>query len=207
MRLEPTPLASLPSFLDMLAGSRAKLTNMMPRWWLACDYEPLARSEDGLAWELRGQGVQCKTEDDLVANDGTVTPTGRQSPIAARWASEMTRQYDELSERDPVFGQLRNLMDLSVIAALIKREQLMERAGCSLPTLTGQNHDFVLQAWNPPKTVATVCSFIKRGREYLITASGGVQIDAWRYAAQSQVSPHVGQIHASTPHAENRWWW
>ncbi|HEX6259402.1 MAG TPA: DUF1598 domain-containing protein, partial [Woeseiaceae bacterium] len=207
MRLEPSPLEELPSFLDLLAGSRAKLTNMMPRWWLACDYEPLARSEDGLAWELRGNGVQVKTEDSLIADDGSVTQTGNQNPLAVEWAERMTRHYDALSREEAVFGQLRNLMDMSVVAMLIKHERLLERAGCSLPTLTGKHQDLLVQSWNPPKSVSTQCSFIKRGRDYLITASGGVQIEAARFATQSQVTRHVSEVHSKTPHRADRWWW
>jgi hypothetical protein len=207
MRLDQSPLEQLPSFLDMLAESRVKLTNLMPRWWLACDYEPLARSEDGLAWELRGSGVQVMTEDDHVADSGKVTHTGKQNPLAVRWAEQMTRNYDELSRAEPVFGQLRNLMDLSVVANLIKREQLLARAGCEIPTLSGQNNNLLLQSWHAPKTVSTQCSFIKRGRDYLITASGGVQIDAARYAAQSQVTRHVQQVRSETTHRGDRWWW
>jgi hypothetical protein len=207
MRLEPTPLDELPSFLDMLAGSRVRLTNMMPRWWLACDYEPLARSEDGLAWELRGNGVQVKTEDSLISDDGSVTQTGDQNPLAVEWAERMTRHYDALSREEAVFGQLRNLMDMSVVAMLMKHERLLERAGCSLPTLTGKHQDLLVESWNPPKTVSTQCSFIKRGRDYLITASGGVQIEAARYAAQSQVTRHVADVHSKTPHRVDRWWW
>lgn len=208
MRLDPSPLQTLPSFLEMLAGSRVKLTNMMPRWWLACDYEPLARSEDGLAWELRGQGVQVKTEDSLVRADGSLERReGQENPLAVQWAESMTRQYDQLSDKDAVFAQLRSLMDMAVVAALIRQEGLLERAQCSLPSLTGNNQDFTLQAWNPPKSVATQCSFVKRGRDYLITASGGVQIDAWKYAGQSQVSQHMSSVLAKTEHQPNRWWW
>ena len=53
---------------------------MMPRWWLACDYEPLARSEDGLAWELRGNGVQAKTEDSLVGKTDRTPPPASRIP-------------------------------------------------------------------------------------------------------------------------------
>ena len=208
MQLEESPLETLPSFLEMLADSRAKLTNMMPRWWLACDYEPLARSEDGLAWELRGQGVQVKTEDSLVGDDGSFKAVeGRSNPVAARWAQQMTRQYDELSRETAVFGQLRNLMDISVIAALIRKEQLVERAECPLPSLTGENTDFALQSWNAPKTIATQCSFVKRNREFLVTASGGVQIDNWHYASQSEVSPRVAEVRSENVHVAGRWWW
>src|SRR6185295_18149601 len=63
MHLEPAPIAELPSFLDLMKSKRVKLTNMMPRWWLACNYEPLAKSEDGLSWEIRGPDVKAMTED------------------------------------------------------------------------------------------------------------------------------------------------
>jgi len=207
MQLEESPVPELPSFLSMLQNSRVKLGNMMPRWWIACDYEPLARSEDGLAWELRGRGARVMTEDDHIADDGTVTHTGQENPIAARWAETMTREYDALSKQDAVFGQLRNVMDISVVAALIHGENLLQRANCDIPILTGKKQDLALPSWNPPKSVDTQCSFVKRGREYLITASGGVEINPWRYASKSQVSPHVAQVRSETTGHGDRWWW
>ena len=65
------------------------------------------------------------------------------------------------------------------------------------------------RAWSKsrPKTVATECSFIKRGRDYLITASGGVQIDAMRFASNTQISKHTAQVRANSPVKPNRWWW
>ena len=108
-------MRELPSFLDMLAHSQVKLKNMMPRWWLACDYEPMARTEDGLGWELRGPGVKVMTETDFVAADGSRTSTGKKGDLAQKWADTMTAHYDELSLKMPIFGQLRNLMDLCVV--------------------------------------------------------------------------------------------
>lgn len=208
MMLDESPLEDLPSFLEMLGESRAKLTNMMPRWWLACDYEPLGRSDDGLAWELRGPGVRVMTEDSIIANDGTFeAQSGKENPIASKWAERMTNRYEPLSKAEPVFGQLRNLMDMSVIAALIRKEQLLEKAGLELPTLLGADQNLPLTAWNPPKSLATECSYIKRGRDYLITASGGVQIDAWRNASEVNVSRSLDLLSQAHPHQADRWWW
>ena len=44
-------LDRLGSYVDMI---KSQPKNMMPRWWMACDYEPMAKSADGLAWQLRG---------------------------------------------------------------------------------------------------------------------------------------------------------
>ena len=190
----------------MLAHSRAKLTNMMPRWWLACDYEPLARTTDGLAWELRGPGVKVMTEDDFVSADGARQTTGRKSDLAQKWADTMTAHYDQLSTKEPIFGQLRNLMDLCVMAAVIDKNGLVEIAGCDLSPLTRSDSDVVLTAWNPPKTVATQCSFTKRGREYLITASGGVQIESWRVADRERIDDRVKRVYRKASTTSDNWW-
>ena len=81
MKLDPSPVDGLASFLDLMKSTRGLSTDVMPRWWLACNYEPLARSDDGLAWELRGQGVKVLTEDDFVSDQGEATATGQQNPI------------------------------------------------------------------------------------------------------------------------------
>jgi hypothetical protein len=194
MKLDPSPLAELPSFLDMVKEDRVKLTNMMPRWWMACNYDPLARSEDGLGWELRGQGVKVLTEDEVVGADGGVAGTGKASPVAQKWANLMTKHYNGLCSKEPVFGELRNLMDLCVVAALIEKEGLLEKAGLQLPTLLGKNDGLELMNWPAPTTVATQCSFIRRDREYVITASGGVEIASWQVASKAEVNSNVGRV-------------
>ncbi|HZN32627.1 MAG TPA: DUF1598 domain-containing protein, partial [Pirellulaceae bacterium] len=134
MELEASPIRELPSFLSMLQKGGAKLGNLMPRFWMACNYEPMGRSEDGLAWELRGKGVKVMTEDDYVAG-GKATGTGKANPLAQKWSDLMTEHYDKLAVKEPVFGDLRNLMDLCVVAALIHKEGLLERAILQIPTM------------------------------------------------------------------------
>jgi hypothetical protein len=206
MQLEESPVKGLNSYLSMLQKSRSKLTDMMPRWWLACDYEPLAKSSDGLAWELRGQGVKAMTEDEIVLADGTTEETGKTSPLAQEWAERMTAHFDELAKAEPIFGQLRNVMDACVVAALIDHERLLEKAACQLPLLMGD--EVALQAYNAPRTIDSQCSFVKRGREYIITASGGVMIESWSAAARSQESPHVEKLRQDTGYnSSTNWWW
>jgi hypothetical protein len=205
MKLEKSPLKELPSFLDMIKGG--KLDNMMPRWWLACNYEPLAKSEDGLAWELRGPGVKVMTEDEFIAEDGTVKGTGKANPVAQKWSELMTENYDELSAKEPIFGELRNLMDLCVIAALISKEGMLDKASLELPTILGENNKLELASNYAPKSIATQCSFVKSGREYVITASGGVDIASWEVASKAVTEPAVGQVRQkAAPKSGGMWW-
>ncbi len=77
MDFERAPVDGMPSFLDMAKGSRGGLHNSMPRWWLAPMYDPLRRDAEGLAWELRGQGVRCLTEQAFLSDAGQRQDTGR----------------------------------------------------------------------------------------------------------------------------------
>ena len=207
MKLEPSPVAGLPSFLDLMKKNGTKLDNMMPRWWMACNYEPVAKSADGLAWELRGPGVKVMTEDEIIGRDGSVTGTGKVNPVAQKWSDMMTEQYDELAAKEPIFGELRNLMDMCVASALIAKEGLLARADLKLPTLLGQDEKVELAQWPAPKTVATQCSFMKRDREFIITASGGVEITSWQVADKTVIAPEVGQVRTKAIGKPGSLWW
>lgn len=204
MKLEPSPIKGLNSFLDIAPASGSSMT---PRWWLACNYEPLLRSEDGLGWELRGQGVKVLTEDEFVAEDGTVKQTGRANVPAQRWADQMTEKFNELAEVQPVFAELRNLMDLAVVAAIIEKNDLLATAKLELPMLTRAEGGATLETWNAPKTLATQSSFMKKGRNYIITASGGVQIESWQVADKSEVNAQITEVRRQAASSTSSWWW
>lgn len=209
MKLDPSPLKELPSFIDMLKRDSTRLDNMMPRWWMACDYEPLGRSEDGLAFELRGRGVKCLTEEEVVDEKGKRDGTGKVNPAAQKWADLMTAHYSELALKEASFGDLRNVMDLCVIAALVAKEQLLAKADCQLPTLVGVNSKLGVMSLSAPKCVETQCSAIQTGQEYVLTASGGVSIASWHIADKTELLPAVAQVRqkAKPSGSGNQVWW
>jgi hypothetical protein len=180
MKLEDSPLpTTLPSFLDMLTKSNVRITNMMPRWWMACNYEPIGRGDEGLSWEIRGPGVKVMTEDELI-EAGAVKQTGKADPLAQKWADAMTQQYDKLSEKKPVFTELRNIMDLCVAAAIISKEDLAAKAGLDLTLLSDDQNVPQPEEFPNPRFIDSRCTLMKRGKEWVITASGGVDINSWQ---------------------------
>lgn len=208
MNLEPSPIAGFPSYVDLIKNNSPKATNVNPRWWLACNYQPLAKSPDGLVWQLRGQGVKCLTEDEIVTRQGTVQGTGRTSPAAEKWANLMTEKYDELSAKQTIFAQLRNVMDLCVIAALIDQYDLCQKANCSLSLLTDPNSDLLSFDWFPPKTLPPQCSFLRTNRGWVVTASGGVQINLFQVATRIEENSTIGKLHdQAIGNASTSWWW
>jgi hypothetical protein len=208
MGLTESPVRQLPSYLQMSRNSRHPAREN-PRWWMACDYASLAKSEDGLAWKLTGQGVKTLTEQDLVQADGSVQGSGQSDKLAQLWASKMTEHFAALSEAMPVFSDLRNIMDLTVVATLIDQERLAERAGLDLSVLLDGRDALPLLAYQVPKAVDPQCSFIRGRGGWVVTASGGVDINAFEVVEKQQTDSTVGQTRsvAIASARDDRWWW
>jgi hypothetical protein len=204
MDFEESPVKGMPSFLSMLEGTGRGMSNMMQRWWLAPNYEPLAKTGDGLAWELRGPGVKCLTEESYVSETGDKTSTGSKNSLAEKWANTMTEKYEELARHDSSFGQLRNIMDLAVIGALIEKERLLDIAGVQLPRLM---NDEALDRYPAPKQTPTKVSATKKGRQWVMTASGGVEMLPWHIASETETVEKVGDVRKQLSGETQDFWW
>ncbi len=206
MNFDPSPVKGLPSFLQMMkTGGTPK--NMLPRWWLEPNYESLLVSPDELAFEIRGASVKAMTEEDFVAANGSRTRSGKASPLARKWADNMTAHYDELAGKIAVFGQLRNCMDLAVVSALIVRDRLPEKAHYSMSVFL-HDDQLVTEKFNMPKQIATQASLLQRGTDWLMSASGGVQMYGWQLAEKAEQSPDLAPARQKAVLPEDgRWWW
>jgi hypothetical protein len=207
MDFEPAPVKGLPSYLQMMpAGSRAGM-NSVPRWWLEPKYEAVVRDEEGLAWELRGASVKALSEESFVDEKGNKKQTGKATAAEQKWADLMTEKYDQLATADPVFGQLQNCMDLALVGALIVKERMTDRINYNMPVLTDETALKTVQYY-APKQVASQASLLKKGTNWVISASGGVMINSWVLADKPQKSEAPGQIRAKTaPNDKSSWWW
>lgn len=206
MGFEPAPVSGMPSYLQLLGKERGRISqNMLPRWWLAADYQPLLRDEAGLAWEIRGQGVKCMTEEDHVNSQGEKTGSSKASQPAQQWADAFTAKFEELADHDSSFGQLRNVMDLAVVTTLIVHEGMAEQVGLEMPWLAGK---FEIDQFAAPKQVATQTTFIRAGGRWLISASGGVQIQPGEILSASEKTDKIAAAAQGTRVAsEKQWWW
>lgn len=207
MGLEESGLKELPSYLALVpAGSRA---SSLPRFWLEAEYDPIARDPDELAWRIGGRRMKCLTESDLAGRDGIQRGAGAADKFAQKWCDAMTAQYDALAVKHPVFAELTNCVDLAVVAALIHGRQLDKRAGCDLGLLLDAER-LPLPAYEAPETIPTVATGIKKGTNWVVSASGGVQFQPWQFAANTKSADDVGvdrtRALAARPEAAGGWW-
>jgi hypothetical protein len=201
MNMEPAPIDGMPSFLTLL--KRGGSQNMMPRFWLAPKYEPLRRDNDGLAWEIRGQAVRCLTEQQFLDRSGQKQQSTKPDPTAQKWVDTFTEKFEELAREDSSFGQLRNVMDLAVVGALLAKERLNEKSGFQAPNLMGEQP---LDEFPAPRSVPSQASFVKAGRNWVVSVSGGVQIFPWQVADRTEVSKDLASTRQSPP-ATKSWYW
>jgi len=203
MKFDPSPVKGLPSYLDMASPTSASQT---PRWWMSTNYDPLLKDAEGLAWELRGQGVKAMTEEDVFV-DGVRQKSGKANPQAQKWADLMTQHFSELAARDTVFGELRNCMDLAIVSALISRENLSEKAGYSMSLLLN-NGELAVSEYEAPKTVHSMASAVKKRRNWIISVSGGVELDSFGVAGRQAVDAALAPVRADAIGGQNQgWWW
>ena len=93
-----------------------------------------------------------------------------------------------------MFAALRNLMDMCVVAALIEREDFEGRSGCDLSLLNSTDSRLQVGNLEIPRTIATEASTIKKGRQHVITASGGVELDPWPMIRKTQIDTKINAI-------------
>jgi hypothetical protein len=204
MNFDPSPVQGLPSFLTMLSATERGMGTMLPRWWLAPNYQPLLRDEDGLTWEIRGASVKAMTEDDFLTLSGQREPTGETNPVAQRWADAMTAKYDELAVAEPVFGQLQNCIDVALLAALVESEGLAAKAGLSLDVLRGQT----VPQYYVPKEVDSQASLVRKRGGSMISVSGGVKINLRALLDKPERTKRLQPIRDEAKLAEHAdWWW
>ena len=205
MGLEPAPIAGLPSFVQMSKAGGTGMKNLLPRWWLAPDYKPLARDAEGLTWQLPAATVKCLTENDFFDAAGVKHQTGTSDPVSQKWAAAMSDRYEALSKAEPIFAELRNCMDLALVAALLARENLPSKSQASLPLLLG-GEGLPTATMAAPKQIASQATVMNKGHKWMI-AVGGVEINPWTTVNQVQQSHSLSPVHGTVPAADARWWW
>ncbi|MBN1912018.1 MAG: DUF1598 domain-containing protein [Pirellulales bacterium] len=203
---DPSPVAGLPSYLSMLQARGARLNNMMPRWWLEPRFESVVHSPDGLAWQLKGASVKALTESAFFAANGDRKVTGKVDRLAQNWADLMTEKYPELAKADPVFGDLRNCMQLAIVGALIVKEDLANKAGYSMTTLLNPT-DVEVASFPAPKQVPTIANAVRGNGQWLVTASGGVQINIFNALKDAKTSDSLDAERTKALAADKSWWW
>jgi hypothetical protein len=206
MGLEPSGVQGLPSYPSLIPAGGAAAS--LPRFWLEPSYDPISRDADELAWGINGRRMTCLTESDVFGKDGVKRGQGAADAIAKKWCAAMTAHYDAVAAQQPIFAELVNCVDLAVVAALIHGRQLGARAGLDMQPLL-DDETLPLPAYAVAATVPTVATKMRKGKTWVVTASGGVQFQPWAFASEAVAVDDLADIRSAslTNRPADAWRW
>lgn len=205
------PPVDIRSFVS-LASAGAIARNALQRWYFVPDYQRIKVTEDGHAAEFVGSGVKLVGEDEAVSMAGGRAGTGRQSGASRRFTANFTKKYPELAELEPVYGQLRNCIDMLIAAAFIKQQGLFAEADLSLGAM-GDESRYPLESYNAPRQVATAVNAMWKGNRLLTPVGGGVEIRPNLALSEGNLLSDDGSAAKAreavdiTSMPADRWWW
>ncbi len=205
------PPVKLVSWVDRANAAQIS-RNALARWFFTPDYQCVRTSGDAQAMELVGDGVKVVGEDEMVASGGQRTVVGQGNRASQAFVQAFTKVYSELADRSPVYAELRNLIDLTVMAAYIQEQDIYAKANWKMEVL-GDEKTIATETYNAPKQVATAVNAIWKGHQLLTPVGGGVQINAlMALAPEKQLGDKEGKVAKARNQvkielAKGRWWW
>ena len=166
--LEPSQVPNIPSYVSLISTSRP---NISPQFWLISEYAAITHDSKKLTWRLDETRVRTLSHEDYLS------PQRNRSTdrAALNWSRRMDENFDILTRTRPVFGELRNNMRFALIAALIRHENLLQRANCTLTILLDEGKLRLID-YPEPRSVAFRSVRSQSGFSTIV-ACGGVEIN------------------------------
>jgi hypothetical protein len=206
------PDVRMASWVDR-ASPRSVSRNALQRWFFVPDYECLRVSEDEMAVEIVGNGVKLISADELVSSDGGRQQNATVDAASKAFTEAFTKNYAAIARRSPVFTELRNVIDLSIVAAYLAHHKLPQKASWNMGTLLDEK-TYAVETLNVPKQVESAVAAVWRGNTLMTPIGGGVRIQP-RQALDSNnlvvdLEGNVDKARDSidlTKLSAGQWWW
>ena len=209
--LRDTPV-KITTFVDKTKPRFAK-SNALTRWFFQPDYSCVHMTEDKRSMQLVGNGVKLVGEDESVSAAGNRKGRGAMNPASKAFTSSFTRMYGKLAEQDPLFAELRNLIDLSIVAAFIQKMDFYSQADWELATF-GDESIVPVENRYPLKKVAPVINAFYKGSSFMTPIAGGVSIQPRVALNSDRINlDETGDIQKTRDSVavdlleDGQWWW
>ena len=206
------PPVRIPSYVSK-ASPRSVSRNALQRWYFTPNYDCVLVSQDEMAMELQGDGVQLISENQFVQANGMRGATGAVDRASESFVRAFTMKYAELASKEPVYAQLRNLIDMAIAAAFIQQYDYYGQAGWNMEVF-GDENQFPVETYPEPSQVETAVNAIWKGNTLMTPVGGGVNIQPLVALSSGHMRvDEEGQLEELRQQAEieqadpNRWWW
>ena len=207
----------VPSYLEsvkLAADGTAPPMDVL-RWWFTLNYQSVQTTKQRSAFELRGQGVQVMSENELLDQQGNRIHTGKSKSSNAAFARNFTKHFNALAVKYPVYNELQNIFDLALTAAVIDREGLADQIDWNM-VYFGDPNGYQVTLGPAPAEVETIMNHrIINGKQIIAGVSGGVRVNVDEFYSDKTVQLDTYGLlkadhTASKPNDKrdhNNWWW
>jgi len=211
--LEQAPRSvKIPSWVSQ-ANPAAVSRNALQRWYFVPNYDCVRVTNDGFGMELEGWGVKLVGQSEIVQQGGARQEVEGESSASRQFCKAFTEQYPQLANVEPVYAELRNLIDMSVAAAFIQDKDYYQQASWNLGVFADESQ-FPVETYTTPKQVESAVNVIWKGNRLMTPIGGGVEVHPLR-ALQSdnvladtegKVAEGYGKVSVKDL-PEGQWWW
>ncbi len=202
---EKVDLKNFPSYFSML--KRGATGSYGQRFWITPEYKTIRHDSDALAWNLTEPGIVTMTEREYFTRDGGRDASGKKDANASKWASTMSKRYDEVSKLFPVFAEAKNCMDLALVVALVYSKGLSQKSGLSLETLTDPAIVSQPSYPIPAKVPGFSLSRTLTTRGDSVSVTGGFTINPWEALEKNvEEDPGLDGLKTTIAFAGENWW-
>ena len=204
------PPVRITSYLDK---AKSGSTNSLQRWYFRPNYDYVKVTDDEMAMQLDGGGVELVGEDELVTADGKRRGTGKASRASRTFCSSFTKNYDALAKKMPVYAELRNLIDMSVAAAFIHEMDFYGEANWNMEYF-GNEASYPIERFNAPTKVAPAINAVWKNGLLFTPIGGGVKIQPRVALSSDRMKTDESGAITETRKSINtaalksdQWWW
>lgn len=208
--LEQPPVRMV-SFIEKARPSQVS-RNALFRWFFVPDYQCVRVAEDGLGMELVGDGVKLVGEDEMVTGGGERRTASGSNLASQAFVTSFTQKYSALAERSPVYAELRNLIDLSVAAAFVQKQDYYGKSGWNAPVFSSEK-EMPVEIHESPQMVESVVTAVRKGSTLMTPIAGGVEIRAlMAIKPENLLDDEKGEVakrhqQLKPELAKGQWWW
>ena len=207
--VEPSGVRGLRSHLSLLKPNG----NSIQRWWFTPLYESLSTTDDRTAFQLTGQRVQLLAQDEISNAAGERSNAAFTRASTQAFARMFTEHFPQLASQSPLFAELQNLFDLTIIAALLQQERLPQSIGWDMALFLDADSELIPR-YAVPRQVESSSTFRQARQGLVLGLIGGVTIEP-RQVLSDIKSDNEGlrldgqqrAIIDNRPAEPDNWWW
>jgi len=154
------------------------------------------------------------SQEEFVNSAGQRTDAAQTRVSTTKYAQQFTKHFAKLADLHPTFAELQSITDLTVLAALIRRERLDEQIDWR-HSLFSTASDYLVPEGNIPKQVPTAMNYKQAGRLMICLVGGGVTINArsvlnqtgFQVSRDTSLEEKQSAVLKRDSQQPARWWW